>query len=304
MNSFIVTADWHLRSQRPRCRLDDDWLGTQWNALNQIINYAREYKADVFVIGDIFHTTNETTNEVIGLVQKLALCLENFGRSLYILAGNHDLPQHNLDNIHKSAFNILLNSKNIYHLDQILFNDDKDTMKISASNFGAADVTDAEVVFKHILCFPENEKIPPSDNIVKPSELFAEFPKARYIFTGDYHRQFVHTKGKNKKLFNPGCLIRQAADTIDYESAVFYIGFINGDITYTALPILDNEKMVTDEYLEKEEMRNSRIEAFIERIKENKQVTFDFLENVHTLMKNNKIDDEIKNIILELMENT
>jgi len=301
MSGFIITADWHLRSQRPRCRLDDNWLETQRNALMHIATYAGEYEADVIVIGDIFHSTNETTNEVIGLVQELALVLEETDCKLYILAGNHDLPQHNLDNIHRSAFNILLNSKNVMHL-----NDCEAFAEMgyshSAHDFGEAD-EDSQIIFKHILCFPENEKIPPSDKIVKPSELFAQFENAKYIFTGDYHRQFVYAKGK-KKLLNPGCLLRQAADMIDYEPAVFYAEFVNGELTYTTLPIPDDEKLVTDEYLEKEEIRNSRIEAFIERIKENEQVTFDFVENVHNLLKNNRIDAEIKSTILELMEAT
>jgi len=305
MSKFIITADWHLRSQRPRCRLDDDWLETQRNALTLIANEANEYEADVIVIGDIFHSTNETTNEVIGLVQEFALTLETTNQKLYILAGNHDLLQHNLDNIHRSAFNILIHSKNIYHLKQldIWHNEEFNKMRISASNFGADDKLDAEIVFKHVLCFPENEKIPPNDKIVKPSELFAQFENAKYIFTGDYHRQFVYEKGK-KKLLNPGCLLRQAADMIDYGPGVFFIDFENGKLKYEILPIPDDEKMVTDEYLEKEEMRNNRIEAFIERIKENEQVTFDFIENVHNLMKNNKIENEIKNTILELMEAT
>ena len=303
--SHIITADWHLRSQRPRCRLDDDWIKTQKYALLQVFSLAEKNNADVIVIGDIFHSTNETTNEVIGLVQDLASWLASVKLKLYILAGNHDLPQHNLDNIHKSAFNILLNSKNIYHLRNLRENGDfLPSLLISASNFGEDDLLDADVVFKHILCFPENEKIPPSDKIVKPSELFAQFKDAKYIFTGDYHRQFVYEKGKTKKLLNPGCLLRQAADMIDYEPSVFLIDFEEGLLTYKILPIQDDEKMVTDEYLEKEELRNSRIEAFIERIKENEQVTFDFIENVHNMMKNNKIDDGVKNIVLELMENT
>jgi DNA repair exonuclease SbcCD nuclease subunit len=283
--------------------LDDNWLETQRAALACLAAYAGQYKADILVIGDIFHSTNETTNEVIGLVQELALLLNKIDRRLYILAGNHDLPQHNLDNIHRSAFQILLNSKNIFHLDQLKLNDGKHSVKVSAANFGADDVLDAEIVFKHILCFPENEKIPPSDKIVKPSELFTQFNNAKYIFTGDYHRNFVYTKGKTKKLLNPGCLLKQAADMIDYEPSVFLIDFENGELTYKTCPIPDNEKLVTDEYLETEKERNSRIEAFIERIRENGQVTFDFIENIHNLMKNNEIDNEVKKIIMELTEN-
>jgi len=303
MSRYIITADWHLRSQRPRCRLDEDWIKTQKNALNQIAKYARENEADVIVIGDIFHSTNETTNEIIGLVQELAAQLfEECGKSLYILAGNHDLPQHNLDNIHRSAFNILINSKNIFHIDKLQINNNY----VSGSDYGADDDGEVSIVFKHILCFPENEKLPPNNKIVKPSELLKQLPNAKYIFTGDYHRYFYFTKNK-RALLNPGCLLRQAADMIDYNTVVVLIDF-NGDtkneLTHSVLPIVDDEKMVTDEYIENEVMRNSRIEAFIERIKENEHVTFDFIDNVHNMMKNNKIENNVKDIILELMEQT
>ena len=33
---LIVTADWHLRATRPRCRTDENWIETQRNALVQI----------------------------------------------------------------------------------------------------------------------------------------------------------------------------------------------------------------------------------------------------------------------------
>ena len=303
---YIITADWHLRSTCPRCRLDENWIETQRKALMCIASYAKEYAADVIVIGDIFHSTNETTNEIIGLAQELAITLKEIDKKLYILAGNHDLPQHNLDNIYRSAFQILLNSRNVYHIKEIEMNDCKfkyNPEKISAVDFGADENYNAEFVFKHALCFPENAKLPPSDKIVKPSELFALFNNAKYIFTGDYHRQFVYKKGA-KYLLNPGCLIRQAADMIDYAPSVFMIDFSSGKFEYKICLIPDDEKMITDEYLEKEEMRNGRIDAFIERIKDNEQVTFDFIENVHNLLKTNKIDAEIKKVILELMENT
>ena len=300
---YIITADWHLRSQRPRCRLDADWMETQRKALSQIIKYSGEYKADVIVIGDIFHSTNETTNEVIAMVQDFAAGLYGLSQRLFILAGNHDLPQHNLDNIHRSAFNILLNSVNIFHVKEISQNFD---VEVSAPNFGAGDI-DSPLMFKHTLCFPENYKVFPGAEKAgaRPSELFGQFKNAKTILTGDYHRAFDYNKGK-KWLLNPGCLIRQAADMIDYEPSVFFLELTDDGVYdhHEVLSIPDSDSLVTDEYLETEKERNGRIEAFIERIKDNEQVSFDFVENVHTMMKNNKIDAETKNIILELMENT
>jgi len=299
--SYILTADWHLRSTRPRCRLDDDWLATQKNALDQVAVAARKYEADVIVVGDIFHSTNETTNEVIGLVQSFAATLECDHLSLYLLAGNHDLPQHNLDNIHKSAFNLLLNSKNIFHIEDLIINDGKFGMRVSAANFGAPDNEEAEIVFKHILCFPQSEKAPPNAKIVRPTELFADLKKARYIFTGDYHRSFMNYKGK-RKVFNPGCLLRQAADLIDYEPSVMLIEANDGELTHKLIPIVDSATLVTDEYIAEEEARDNRIASFIEKIKSKGELTFDFVENVKTRIVENKIDKGVKAMILELLE--
>ena len=38
----IITADWHLRATRPQCRIDEDWILTQKNALNQIKKYSEK----------------------------------------------------------------------------------------------------------------------------------------------------------------------------------------------------------------------------------------------------------------------
>ena len=38
----IITADLHLRADRPRCRLDEDWMETQRKALETVIKIAIE----------------------------------------------------------------------------------------------------------------------------------------------------------------------------------------------------------------------------------------------------------------------
>jgi len=294
---IILTSDWHLRSQKPRCRLDADWIATQRDALDQIANHAKKKKADVLVIGDIFHSTNETTNEIIGMVQGFALRLAEFDKSLYILAGNHDLPMHSLDNMHRAAIGLLFRSVNIRHINDYPFD-----CRHSAANFGADDDHDAEYVFKHVLCFPEKERIPPGASVTKPSELFDIFKNAACIFTGDYHRHFEHRASNARMLFNPGCITRQAADMIDYKPSVIYFeAGEHGSYDYERLPLNDGENVVTDEYLEREEERAGRIEAFIERVKSNGEITFDFLENVKNRMDENDFDGGITAAILELL---
>ena len=38
--NVIITADWHLRKDKPRCRLDEDWFGTQKKVIQFIFDKA------------------------------------------------------------------------------------------------------------------------------------------------------------------------------------------------------------------------------------------------------------------------
>ena len=93
----IITADWHIRATRPRCRIDENWIKTQELALSQLLEISCKKDAPIMVVGDLFHSNSDTSFECINMVQKLA---DKLGE-LYILAGNHDLPYHSSENIDK-----------------------------------------------------------------------------------------------------------------------------------------------------------------------------------------------------------
>ena len=102
MPKMIISADWHIRATRPRCRVDNDWLETQRKALRQVLEISLDKGVPIMVVGDIFHSNSDTSFECISMVQKLADC----AGGLYILAGNHDLPYHNSENLDKSAIGV------------------------------------------------------------------------------------------------------------------------------------------------------------------------------------------------------
>ena len=41
MPKMIISADWHIRATKPRCRVDNDWLETQRKA------YIKGYKDNI-----------------------------------------------------------------------------------------------------------------------------------------------------------------------------------------------------------------------------------------------------------------
>lgn len=293
---LIATADWHLRATRPRCRTDENWIETQRNALVQIKKISVKKNAPVFVVGDLFHSNSDTSFECIQLVQSLA---DELGE-LYILAGNHDLPYHSSENINKSAIGILLNSNNIASIGEFnLWVLNHKDVTCSCSNFDEVDNKDAEIVFKHTLVFPDLKSLPPNVDAITAKELLEEFPNAKWIFTGDYHRNF-HYEKNGRHVVNPGCLLRQASDMKDYKCGVYYVDTDENIVEF--VPIIDNESFVDDSYILKQEEREERIESFVDKLSDTKNVSLDFVDNVQKAMLENNFGFEIKTVVEELME--
>lgn len=299
---FIVTADWHLRASRPRCRIDEDWYKTQKKAVNQIKKIACEKNCNVAIVGDIFNSNTDTSFQTIQIIQDFAKELAENNLSCYILAGNHDLLYHSSENIEKSAVGILFNSENIYPIKDYFENPGSlgyAKVSYSASNFDEEDNKDAEIVFKHVLCFPDAKSLPPNVDALTAKDLLSEFPNAKYIFTGDYHKNF-HYEKNGRHVVNPGCLLRQASDFKDYQCGCYFVNTDKSLVEF--IPIIDKEQFVDDSYILEQDEREQRIEKFVSKLKDTKNISLDFIDNVRNAIISNNLNENIKNTIEELME--
>ena len=271
----IITADWHIRNTRPRCRIDNDWQETQRMALAKVMKVAIDKKSPVLVVGDIFHSNSDTSFECIQLVQQMA---DKLG-GLYILAGNHDLPYHSSENLDKSAIGVLLNSNNVHLIKDYLTKwnlEQEYPYIISAGNFDEEDDERAEIVFKHVLTIPSEDK-PDFVDCETPETLLEKFPNAKWVFTGDYHKNF-HYEKKGRHVINSGCLLRQASDFKNYQCGVYYVDTDENIVEF--IPIIDNEELIDDSYITKENEREKRIDDFVDKLKNTQSVSFDFRDNV------------------------
>lgn len=288
---MIVTADWHLRSQLPRCRKDENWIETQKKMIEQVSEYCKKYKSDLFIVGDIFHSHSETTVEVIQIVQNLAKKLKKLGLKLYLLAGNHDLLYHSSENIEKSAVGILLKSDNIFPISS--YSDE-----ISAGNFDE-ETENKKIIFKHVLVFPDVKSLPPNVDAITAKELLSEYSNAEWIFTGDMHKNF-HYEKNGRHVVNPGCLIREVSDMKDYENGVYFVDTESEIVEW--LKIKDDEEFIDDSYILKEKEKTERIEKFANKLKETKDISLDFVSNVESAINQNKLSSELVETIEELLE--
>ena len=288
---FILTADWHIRATMPRCRKDENWMETQRKILSQIRKISSDKKVPIIVVGDIFHSNTDTSFECIQIVQEIG--------ELYVLAGNHDLPYHNSENLNKSAIGVLLNSNDVHLIKDYfekLHYEYNENYDYSAKNFDEEDNKFAEYVFKHTLTLPEKNSMIESET---PETLVKKFPKAKWIFTGDYHKAF-DVKIDSCHVINPGCIIRQVSDFKNYQCGVYYIDTEKEEVEF--IPIIDDKEMVDDSYITIQNEREERIDNFVSKLKESKSLTLNFVENVESAILENKINNKLKDMIYELME--
>src|SRR5574344_6900 len=287
----IITADWHLSQTRPRCRIDNDWIETQRNMVNQVYEYANKFKVDVFIVGDIFHSNSDTSFEVIKIVQDFAKELKKIGLKLYVIFGNHDLLFHSVANVDKSAVGILMNSENVYFAGD--YSDE-----VGAGHFNEK-IDNKRIVFKHILCFESKEDVPFNVDAVTAQELLDEYDNAKYICLGDNHHSFIY-ENKGRKVINSGCLMRRNSNFKDYKPIIVYVN--EEEEICKSYSITDNEEFVDDSYILKQEEREQRIESFVDKLKDTKKVSLDFIDNVKKAMQANKLSEEMVLMLEELLE--
>lgn len=280
----IITSDWHLRNDVPVCRPEDqeEWLEFQFDKISDITGIATVKDLDIYVIGDIY----ERSQPYMGVIGRLKMSFYAFEKELYRLAGNHDLPYHSWDNVINSGW-FLSPGKDILHA------------KKGAFHFGTLlKKKKASIVFTHQLVFPNEKSKPPMAEGKTAQELLDEYPNAKWIFTGDYHRAF-HYENKGRHVVNPGCLTRQSVNEADYDCGFYEVHTATDEVIFHSIG--DTVKLKT-EHLEKSKARESRIDAFMEIIRETGKVTLSFVDNLKKKLLNKKIPIGTKDIITEIEE--
>ena len=95
------TSDWHLRHKRPSFRsTEKDWYQVMFRFFEQILSIgddlSRPNSPPIFVAGDILDSAKEPPELINFLLDHMP--------TVYAIPGNHDLPNHNLKDIHKTSY--------------------------------------------------------------------------------------------------------------------------------------------------------------------------------------------------------
>ncbi len=108
----VVAADLHFHHERPGARRGN-WAETMENHLAELVDATRDLKVPLLLAGDIFHKP-EQPPWLLNLLIPIFKTVE-----VHAIPGQHDLPQHNIDQIERSAYWTLVEAGAILDISDI-----------------------------------------------------------------------------------------------------------------------------------------------------------------------------------------
>lgn len=256
---MIFTADWHIRGDVPRCRMEteEEWLEHQRSVIRFIVKTANDRNEALGIVGDIFHTP-VVSQKAFNMVLSELLDLKH---GAYIMAGNHDMYKRTLDlgNTSYEALSIWA-SKDMFisNLDSL----------IQVAQYGDTEKKtwekDVPVIAVHECCFPAEASIPPGAEAVLPQELLGRYKGFNVIVVGDQHHPFHHKHGA-RSVVNCGCITKQSGAFKDVDLFIWDINLETYEIEQIPLPA--DVGVVSDSHIVAADERAERLGAFVEKLK-------------------------------------
>jgi len=282
---LVLTADWHLRDDVPTSRTDrDTYFETQFSKVEYLVNYAKRLEASIIVAGDIFHKPKVSPK----LINRLHDVLSIVDVPIFVLPGNHDVLNHNIEQLHECSYKTLHNMGIICDL-AIKYDQDLDLISADLEFSSLNGV----VKIIHTLIWPET-KINKGFTV---DEIFEMYPE-NLLVCGDNHKTFV-AKRHQRTLVNPGSLLRMSADQKDHRPSFFVYDTDTRALEQIYIPIKDN--VLTDVHIVEEKEKNERMEAFITKVNTSWEAEVDFVKNMDKYLETNKhsesIIQKIRNIL-------
>lgn len=301
----ILTADWHIRSDKPVCRTDD-FIAAQRKKVQFILRLAEKYDATILIAGDIGHH-HQWKN---WLLERLLTDIREISGPNIVaaIAGQHDLPQHNLKLLSDSGLGVLIAYGAIKVFSSVTeypLMGSSGEFTVKGFHFGQEiKAPKIKVLGKRLVAMShqmviQNKPLWPGQEAPKAGKLLREFPCYDLILTGDNHKPFVE-KYKGRLLVNPGSITRQTADQEKHKPRVYLWNAEANEVEAAYLPI--EKGVISREHIDVKEDRNVRISAFVKYIKDGYEVGLSFQKNIEEFFKTNRIRKAIKDKVLEAID--
>lgn len=293
----VLCSDLHLSHTKPPCRAEDDWYAVMARYLRQLKGVAEKHDVPIICAGDVFDKWLSPPELINFAIAHLPI--------MYAIPGQHDLPNHNYQEIERSAYWTLVRTGNLKPLipGTTLLPHDSPQLAISAFPWGfdIGPTKDPEptkhvqlaVVHKYIWIKGKSYPDAPATQRLRAyEEQLTGYDAAVF---GDNHLSFLTTCGECNVLNNGG-FIRRKSDEIEYEPSIGLL-YSDGKIEQCFLNTA-KDKFVTKSEVLAAERTEGRFDDFIRELG-TKRDSLDYVAFVKRYLGANETSDDVTKILLE-----
>lgn len=277
----IFTADWHIRNDTPVCRTDD-FLKAMYNKIMYILSIQDKYKCPIFVAGDVFNKPRRLSKRDDNFWIDVFKQATN---DIIIIPGNHDLPDHNINEYSDSSLAILENA-----IDNVVV---YKTILETIATVGTGNTRNIGMIHKMI---HRDNPLKVNDKCIskKAAAVLRANSKYDIIISGDNHETFVE-EYENRILVNPGSLMRTTAAQIDHKPCIFLYEESSNTVEQHFLPI--KKEVVSRDHIDKEKEEDERMQSYVSKMRDDVEMTLSYKNNMKEELMVNKISEKTKEYV-------
>jgi hypothetical protein len=297
----VVYTDPHFSHKPPISRsVEGSWYGVMEHYITKLSDIAAFHNAPILCCGDLFDYWKSPPELINFLLRTLPV--------QYAIPGNHDLPLHNYEDIHKSGYWTLVEAGRIKNIAP-----------------GQPWCIDNLILYGFPCGFPVKPCIAPApfDGLIvalvhdfiwtattgyeganEGNRLQSWLPKLEgydAAFFGDNHAGFLANQSLECKIMNVGAFLRRTSKEKDYQPSVGLL-YGSGKIERH---FLDTE---ADKFLESKEIlslpnKGADLAALVEELGDLANQAIDFTTALQHFMETRKVGDGARQIINAMLEN-
>lgn len=289
---FLITGDWHIREDQPTSRTDDFWE-TQKRKLEWLFEFAvMKGCSHILQPGDFFNRGRPVQSQILEVF--MIQLLQKHRVSVLAVPGNHDLPYHRMDQLDRSSIGVLIEGGFVWNLDANPLS--VQDIEVFGAGWGnelpKTDPEKLSIGVAHVSIDVDNS-FPGWEN----ARDYLRRQPYQLLVTGDNHQQF-EIEEDEKLLINPGCLTRQSISDIDHEPAV-YLFDTDRPGSFTRVPVPIEHGVLVQSKRKEIEERDEKIQAFVESMKRDGEVSLSFESNLKRMIDENNVPQPVADLIWE-----
>jgi len=317
----IFLADIHLSLKPPVWRsAEPDWMEAQKLVLSEVCGLQKLFECPVFCAGDIFDRNRKNADGWNAPAELINFAIRVLPDNIYAIPGQHDLPNHQYDDIERSAYWTLVKANKIKDIHPGGITIVNQHLVLSAFPPGFGVKLFEKEKWKHgchnVLSMNDIIVAVVHDYIWIPGYSYPNAPDEKRIkmYKNDYGKQYGYDvivygdnhKGFSKKvgettIFNCGTLMRRKSDEIDYQPQVGLL-LESGEVIPHYLDTSQDKYITAAEAIVKETLEMSE---FMDELEKLGKTALDFVDAMKEYMhRAGRMSSEAKQIILNAMEKT